>query len=112
MCNPEDIEVIVSFKTPDGKAFDNLQDALSHKPAPLYQMWCEDDGGIFKTDNPEEAFYVYLPNADAVDTFIRDSNLADTATEGIDRAGWYQWDGYNLCYHAMSNAIGRIILAM
>lgn len=111
MYSPEDIKIIVKFETPDGKVFDNLPEALSHKPAPLYQMWCDNDG-IFKTDDPEEAFYVYLPNADAVESFIHDSKLADTTTEGIDRAGWYCWDGYNFCYHAMSNSIGRMILAL
>ena len=111
MYNPEDIKVIVKFETPDGKVFDNLSDALSHKPAPLYHMWRDDDG-ISKTDDLEEDFYVYLPNAEAVSSFIDDSNLADTTTEGIDQAGWYCWDGYNFCYRAMSNAIGRMILAL
>jgi hypothetical protein len=111
MYKPEDIEVIVSFKTPDGKVFNNLSDALSHKPAPLYRMW-RDDPELSKTDDLEEAFYVHLPNADAVENFIHDSSLEGNTTEGIDQAGWYHWDSNDFCYHTLPNALGRMILAL
>lgn len=110
MYDPKDIEAIVIFKTPDGKVFDNLPDALSHKPAPLYRMW-NDDTELSETDDLEEAFYVYLPNADAVENFIHDSSVEGNSTEGIIQAGWYHWDSNDFCYHTLPDAIGRMILA-
>lgn len=109
MYSPESIKVIVKFETPDGKVFNNLPDALSHKPAPRYRMW-RDDAELSETDDLEEAFYVYLPDADAADSFLRDSEVEGNTTEGISQAGWYHWDSNDFCYRPLSNAIGRMIL--
>ena len=111
MYKPEDIEVIVSFKTPDGKVFNNLPDALSHKPTPLYRMW-NNDVEISETDDLEEAFCVYLPNADAVESFVHDSEVEGNTTEGIGQAGWYCWDSNNFCYYSLPDSLGKMILAL
>lgn len=111
MYNTKDIEVIVKFKTPDGKLFDDLSDALSHKLAPLYRMW-RDDPEFSETDSVDKAFYVYLPDASAVDSFIYDSSQTGNITKGIYQAGWYYWDSDNFRYCALPNSLGRRILGL
>ena len=106
MYNPNEIETVVTvqYRTPDGVVHDTLAEALEHTPVcnPEYKMWaCNKLEGVLKTDDINQAEFVYCPNARSVEDFINDCLSEEVTVDGIDGEGWYTWDSNNYAWVLM-----------